>query len=522
MSTHSKTVIMVLGVILGIICGEFSLFASEIAIGVLLLSLIQFVLHIRECSYATNVERVSTGRRSHSFSFLLFTSLLTFGIFIGIIRVQLVQEKIVFTCDSCEVVGKIVSSVEIKNEYQIFNIELTDERTNLYDVKVRTSLYPKYATGDTLTLSGKITLPKVVMPHSKESLSSKNFNYVNYLRTEDVGSEMYYPEIRLRDDSSRSVIMYPGRIKDLLVRGIEKYVSPPASSLAVGVLFGVSLMSQELTQTFRVAGLSHIVVLSGFNIVILISAILFLFGFLPLLPRVLFATFSVLMFVTIVGVTPSVLRATVMALISLLALSLGRTYVARQALVISLLGIVMYEPFSLLHDVSLHLSFLAAAGLIYISPQIEIFLDRWYFFANKKYRKALFATSIAAYISTLPYVIFTFGKVSVYALFSNILVVPFVPLAMLLSFLTMLSSFISETVSVVVGFMDSCLIDLMIMVSRVIESLPFSTISVSLTFVGTLLCYVLVFCLVKYTEVSQSNETPRRDESGNLTDIISY
>jgi len=69
-----------------------------------------------------------------------------------------------------------------------------------------------------------------------------------------------------------------------------------------------------------------------------------------------------------------VIRATLMSFVGLLAMLLGRAYVAKQALILSLLAIVMYEPYALMHDVSLHLSFLATAGIVYLSEPLEIFL----------------------------------------------------------------------------------------------------------------------------------------------------
>ena len=49
---------------------------------------------------------------------------------------------------------------------------------------------------------------------------------------------------------------------------------------------------KELTDTFRVAGLSHIVVLSGFNIAIIISFVILLLRVVPLFVRVLIASLS--------------------------------------------------------------------------------------------------------------------------------------------------------------------------------------------------------------------------------------
>jgi competence protein ComEC len=524
MNMHTKTTLTVIGMLLGVVIGEYSRFASEIAVCVFLLGIAQLVFHLFEKWNNKKIQKVSTVSGAH----FLYVSFLTFlfsgGLVLGIIRSQFEVERVSYTCETpCEIIATVTSSPEIKNEYQILTVELlADSDTPTYDIQVKTSLYPKYEIGETLNLVGKITQPHISMPHTDTKNASKAFDYSLYLHTQNIGSEMLYPKIEILDHEAHTIASLLGRLKEDVLRRIESGVAPPASSLASGMLLGATSMSKELTQTFRTAGLSHIVVLSGFNIVIVMSTILFVFSFLPLLLRIFIAGSSVIMFVIMVGASPSVLRAMLMALISLLALTLGRSYVARQALILSLFVIVMYEPQSLVHDVSLHLSFLATAGLVYMSEGIGNFLQSYSFFVHKKFITELFATTLAAYFSTLPYVMFTFGSVSVYALIANILVVPFVPLAMLISFLVIVSSYFSETLFWMLGITDTYLIRFMIYIAELVEKLPFSTISISLTFTSMVLCYILIFLLVKYLSVSQSNETAHTDQNGNLSSIISY
>jgi competence protein ComEC len=263
-------------------------------------------------------------------------------------------------------------------------------------------------------------------------------------------------------------------------------------------------------------------VLSGFNIVIVIASILFVLAFLPLVLRITLASISVIIFVLMVGAEPSVVRATLMAFISLLAMLVGREYVARQALILSLLAIVMYEPYSLLHDVSIHLSFLATMGLVYMSEPIEIFLKKYFPITTKSSLREIFVTTISAYLATLPYIMYTFGTVSPYALFSNMVVLPFIPITMLLSFLVVVSSYFSHTLSMVFGFVDTWLINFLIGVARAIESLPFSYFQMTVSFTFMCLLYAFIFILVKYILFKIKNETGGRDKNGNLTDIIHY
>lgn len=524
MTTHVKTIIFVVGVLLGIVVGEKSVLSTEVGIFAVMLSIVQCGLYIFERKRNTVSEGVDL---THRISFPLITLLFSLGLFIGIVRVQLVEEKNNFVCESSCIFNAVVSSSpETKNEYQTFSVEPVTIESDVHDVLVRAPLYPRYEIGDMLKLSGKVTVPKIIYPHDTKN-NSEGFDYASYLRTKNIGSEMMYPHIEVIDSDAHTVRYELGRLKESFVTRIDRYVSSPASSLASGMLFGASSMQKELVETFRIAGLSHIVVLSGFNIVIVISAILFVFGFVPLFLRIILASISVLLFVVMVGGEMSVIRATLMAFISLLALAVGRSYVAKQALVISLLLIVLYDPRALLHDVSLHLSFLATAGLVYMTLPFEKII-RNFFKEPFLHFKEIIVTTLSAYVGTLPYVMYTFGTISMYAVIANILVVPFVPLAMLLSFLVIVSSYlpvlagISETFSLPIGFINTILINCMIGVARTIEALPYSRIVVDISFPMMCFAYLSLAFVIMYSARKFDDETVVTKENGTISDIIRY
>ncbi len=518
MTTHAKTVIFVVGALLGIVIGEMSVYGSEVGVLAVVLGVIQLGLYgwERKRKMMKDIFDIL-----HHFPFPLVTSLFCLGLFIGIIRVQLVEEKNNFVCESsCTFNAVIVTSPETKNEYQIFSVEPIVKDVEALAVEVRTPLYPKYEIGETLKLSGKVTVPKIIYSHNE--IKEKGFDYASYLLTKNIGSEMMYPRVEGIDSEAHAIRDVLGRLKENLTTRIDTYVSSPASSLASGMLFGASSMSKELTQTFRSAGLSHIVVLSGFNIVIVIASILFALAFLPLTLRIVFASISVVLFVIMVGGSPSVIRATLMAFIALLAMLVGRQYVAKQALIISLFIIVMYEPYALMHDVSLHLSFLATVGLVYMSEPLTLLFQKYFSYVSPLSLRELFITTLSAYFATLPYVMYTFGTVSVYALIANVLVVPFVPIAMLFSFLVVFFSYISHTLSLLIGYIDSVLIGVMIWVARTIELFPYSTVMLNVSFKTMCFIYLFVSILMILILRKYNNETRATRENGNLTDIISY
>lgn len=517
MSTHIKTIIFVAGACVGLAIGEVSKFASEVAVMVLVILLAQVVIHVAGERYRKRRRNVVD--ITSSFSIPLVTILICVGVFLGVIRSQLEIEKNKYICEtSCTFDARIVSSPEIKNEYQVFKVHAITTDDSVYDIQIRLPLYPKYHIGEMVRLSGKVSEPRIIFPHGDK----RAFDYVSYLETNNVGSEMIFPQVKIISNEANSLTTILARWKEYMVGKIDMNVSSPESSLASGMLFGATSMSKELLQTFRVAGLSHIIVLSGFNIAILITAILFVFTFLPLFVRVFFAGGVTVLFVMMVGSEASVIRATFMAFIALLATVLGREYVARQALVISFFCIIFYEPQALLHDVSLHLSFLATAGIVYlVSPLTSLFKNVFPKVTSDSFRE-LSVTTLSAYFATLPYSMYTFGSVSVYALLANVVVLPFVSLAMLLTFFVVVFSYVSDSIATLFGYVDSVLIGVMIWIAEMIASLPGASFLLSISFTTMCSMYILFVLIAIYFYKKMNDETRVTKINGNLTDIISY
>ncbi len=516
---HTNVLTALLGVSVGIVSSELLMYGSEIALLALVLGIAQVVLFFISRRSSRSV--LGDGRRTGMLP--LLSGIFCIALFIGVIRVQFSDIKSNFVCvPSCTFSGVVISSPEVKDVYQIFSVrqEQVDGEPGMYDVQVKAPLYPRYQAGDKLTLTGKVSEPQAPMQHEDE----RAFDYATYLRLHNIGSEMFYPKIEVvesDDTESQSLVTSLKRMQESFLATIFLYVSEPSASLASGMLFGDSSMSKELVQTFRVAGLSHIIVLSGFNIAVLIGFVVLILRFLPLTFRVIGAATFVILFVLMVGAEVSIVRASIMSFVALAALLVGRAYTARHALLLSLLAIILYEPEHLLHDVSLHLSFLATAGIVYTSDGLQMLFAR---VRQKGYREIL-TTTLAAYLATLPYILYTFGTISVYALFANMIVLPLVPLIMVLTFFTMVSAPLSTLLGGIFGFTTSLLGDFVIFIARLVESLPFASVTFSITPEVMVVLYVLltvVFVVLVSRKKKKADETRETKNEEILSGVISY
>lgn len=523
MTTHVKTLIALTGMIVGVVISEKSTYGTEAAVFALALGILQMGLYFferRKSRKDVIQDEEKINEKVSRFSIPLTSGIFFIFIALLIVRIQFSIEKNNFVCERvCEFTATIISSPSTKNEYQIFSVR-PDSKVGTYDVQVKVPLYPQFEVGERIRLTGRVDVPHTFLPHDGDT----TFDYEMYLRTHAIGSEMFFPKVIVlasstEDYSLRTRLQH---LREYFVRNIFFYVSQPEASLAAGMLFGVTSMSEELTQTFRVAGISHIIVLSGFNIAILISFVLLIFVFLPLVVRVVCAGIFVLFFVLMVGAEASIVRATIMSFIGLAALLIGRAYVARQALIMSLMIIIFYEPINLLHNVSLHLSFLATAGIVYMSDGVKIMLQK----VQSKTYQEIIATTVSAYLATLPYVMYTFGTISLYALFANFIVLPFVPFVMFLTFLVVVTSPLAQMVALIIGYIDTLVAGGIIFVAHVTERLPFASVTVSFSFTVMCVSYCILVCgyiflLAHYTRKTK-NETLLTKDDEILSEVISY
>lgn len=214
--------------------------------------------------------------------------------------------------------------------------------------------------------------------------------------------------------------------RDQLISLIQQSLPEPQGSLMVGILFGNRVdLDRDLIQSFRVAGLSHIVAVSGYNLTIVASNLETVFK--PVLGRRVFwlILLIIALFVLMTGAPSSILRAGLMTSLIMLGRYLGRPTQAVNALVLAAGLLVLLEP-KIIYDVGFQLSVAATYGLVRLGPILEQRLKNW----PLGQLRPIVAETLAASIAVLPILLGQFGRLPTLSLITNVLVVPLIPLAM--------------------------------------------------------------------------------------------
>lgn len=217
---------------------------------------------------------------------------------------------------------------------------------------------------------------------------------------------------------------------------VERFLPEPESALAEGLLLGgEGRLPAGVKDSFRAAGLSHIVAVSGYNISI-IAAYFLLLGIVFLFDRrtaAVFALVGTILFVIVSGNPPSSIRAIGMASALMLSWWLGRRYASVWAILFAASAMLLWNPLFLRHDIGFLLSFLATFGIVTLSPVFGMIVGKLPFLA-RMFSEA-FLLTVSAELFILPVVFANFETFSFAALPANTLLLPLVPIAMLLSFL---------------------------------------------------------------------------------------
>lgn len=214
-----------------------------------------------------------------------------------------------------------------------------------------------------------------------------------------------------------------------MTKRIYRLIPGDEGALLAGILYGERGLSSEENAAFRMAGMTHLIAVSGSNISLVIG--LFVPIFLALGYRrksaIVFSGFGVFLFSIFVGASASVLRAALMGWFAILARVFGRRADASHLLLLVGTIMIVFDPWVLGYDAGFALSFLATWGLLVPG---QIISKRLTWIPEIAGLREAFSTTFAASLATAPYQLWAFGAVSLLGLATNLLAIPLVAFTM--------------------------------------------------------------------------------------------
>ncbi len=425
--------------------------------------------------------------------------LICFGaFFLGIItfsykNTKLDELQLPFT-ETKEFYVNIVNYPEKQGDKQSFFGQTTDfgDKKIIY---FKTGRYPEYKYGDEIKVLGKIEKPK----------NYSDFDWINYLKRFSAIASINNPKIeKISDNNGNLLILKLYRIKENIENIIERNLPEPESSLAKGILVGSrDGFSDDLIDRFNKVGITHIIALSGFNVTIIVVFISMVMA-KSVGKRYIFLFSLILVgsFVVMTGASASVVRAAIISLLLSYGTTIGRKADKTNLLLLAAGVMAAFNPFVLRFDVGFQLSFLAYIGLVYFSEIIMKILSWRRINLIPQSIKLILSETLSAQIVVLPLLLTTFGRISLIAPVSNILILPLIPLTMLIVFISIIIYIIFPSVGQILFMVSLLPLKYIIFIADYLSQVLISSIEITkdLQTASSIMYILFIFGFFTYTK----------------------
>lgn len=280
------------------------------------------------------------------------------------------------------------------------------------------------------------------------------------------------------------------RVRDWFGDIVRQYIAEPMASLGLGYLTGQRRsLPVELDESLKLAGLTHIVVASGYNLTILVRMMKRLFEKRSRYLTVFLSGLLILGFIGITGLSPSMMRAGFVAGLALVAWYFGRRFHPVALLLFAAAVTGLAQPSFVWGNLGWQLSFAAFGGVMVLAPLLQA-----YFWGDKKpgVIRQILGETFSAQMATAPIILYSFGQISNVALIANLLVLPLVPLAMLGVFLTGVLGAGFSVVVDIVALPTQWLLQYMVWVASETAGVSWAQTTLELPLWGMLLGYGVI------------------------------
>ncbi|MDH6055463.1 ComEC/Rec2 family competence protein [Umezakia ovalisporum] len=301
---------------------------------------------------------------------------------------------------------------EVKNETSPVDISkgVTGKLYVTVPMLQATGLYP----GQQIAVTGVLYQPQTASHPGA-------FDFQKFLQQQGIFAGLTGRQINILDpDEKRKWGWW--QIRQRIVRSQVRWLGVPAGPLVSAMVLGSKAIDlpYDVRDLFVKAGLAHTLAASGFQTSLVLGLILQLTRRASQKTQFTCSCLGLIIFVSLTGFQPSVLRAVIMGLAALVGLLLKRKVKQIGSLLLAATILLLINPLWI-WDLGFQLSFLATLGLIVTVPALVQHLD-WL----PKSIASLIAVPLAATIWTLPLQLLVFGVVPAYSLPLNIISTPLV------------------------------------------------------------------------------------------------
>ena len=315
----------------------------------------------------------------------------------------------------------------------VYKKKISDDKITIYlkgKEKIVINYYTKekvnISLGDKIKVKGKLKLPN-------NNTIPNMFNYKKYLYYNNIYYTMTANNIK-KISNNTNIIYY---LRELISSRIDK-IYKSNEYIKTFILGDISMIDDNILESYRQNGISHLFSISGMHISLFASIILYV------LKRISYSNYynyiMVILFLTIytllVGSSPSVIRSLIMYILFSLNKVLNLKIKNIDIMCLVLIIMLLINPYYL-YNISFQYSYLISFTLVLFSYKLKNI--------RNNFKKSIYISFIS-FIISFPICIYNFYQVNILSIFLNLIVIPLVnififPLA-LISFLIPYMSYI--------------------------------------------------------------------------------
>lgn len=382
----------------------------------------------------------------------------------------------------------IISNKEERKYNNRYKIKLLFENKYIY-MYLNTSKEINLDYGDKIKLEGEFIKSEIQRNYG-------GFDYYKYLKQLKIFGTIKSNQIYLIQKNKTNLIL---TISNNAINKIKNNINKILNEKEIGIFNGLVLgdtsqIEETIKENFSIAGISHILAVSGMHVMYLIYAVNIIFKkFIGRKNTDIITIFIIVFYIFITNFSLSIIRAGFMAILLILSKLLNRKNDFLTTISISLFIILIYNPY-LIENLSVQLSYGATFGIVFLNKYFLKILS------NIKFKNTI-SISLSVQTLILPIILFHLNTFNTYFLISNILlslvISPIIILFFIISFLILININIPNIIIVIVKF---C-IKLLIEISNV-SKLPYSKIYITTpNLIQIIIYYIIVIILLQIYKV---------------------
>lgn len=380
----------------------------------------------------------------------------------------------------------IISDIQEKEYKKVCTAKIVrNNKKILINIKMSQDI-PSIKYGDSLYIEGEFKQPE-------EARNYKGYNYKQYLKTKKIIGTVELEKVKILKSSNGSFIH---NIQKYIRDTINGTLTDEEGNLLLAILLGnKDKLSEDIQESFKTSNLSHMLAVSGAHVSYIILGLTYVLqnSIIGKKNGKIVCIIFLLAFMAITNFTPSVTRACIMAILTLLSSIIYRKSDVYTNISVAALITLIFNPYSLL-DLGFQLSYGGTIGIIIFIKRIQEKKS------NSKvinYIKQMALVSIYANIIIIPIMMYHFNTVSFTFIISNIMASPILGIIVITGFLFIIASITVKPLTRLIAIFIKPILSILIKISQICSKLPFSNILVVTPYMFNVISYyaIILYCI---------------------------